>query len=48
MKTSQLRLIHVDGKSYIPLPNGEVVEFSLSYDGDELYIDHRPSLDRDS
>lgn len=48
MKTSQLRLIHEEGKSYIPLPSGDVIELSLSCEGDELYIDHRRSLNEDS
>ena len=48
MKTSQLKLIHEEGKSYIPLSNGDVIELSLSCEGDDLYIDHRPSLNEDS
>lgn len=41
-----LKLQTVDNKTFITLPNGEVLEFSLS--SDRLYVDHREKLGGDS
>lgn len=37
-----------NGQTFIELPNGDVIELSLSGSGDQLYIDHRHTLDGDS
>lgn len=48
MKLQDLTLQHKDGKSFIQLPNGEVIELTLSFAGNTLYVDHREEVGSDS
>ncbi|MEF1335588.1 hypothetical protein REH81_02170 [Vibrio rotiferianus] len=48
MKLQDLTLQHKDGKSFIQLPNGDVIELTLSSAGNTLYVDHREEVGSDS